>query len=261
MENLMATIPSYVQNVFATDAIAVGTYTPGQTFNPPATGEVDCLSVSTLDIEATEGTVTTLTSTTGTITTLGCTTGNIVTVNSTTGNITTVNATTGAITTVNATTGNITTVNATTANVATLGYTGSSTTESEYQTTLTSGMVLALRASPIQLIAAPGADKIIVVNSCMLSYNYVSAAYGVTNVTLGLVLGSVATIGGTVAGAGLLDQTASTLTTIPTPNNTGLLVRSTATNQPLLIKNVGSAEAITGDGTLKVVVRYSVISL
>lgn len=166
------------------------------------------------------------------------------------------------------TAGTVTTLTSTTANVTALNvgkvvYTNTSTNESEATITLSSAQLLALRATPIQIVAAPTAGNVILVNSCTYSYNYVTTAYGTTNVTLSLILGNPTngTVGGTIAGTGLLDQTASSFTTIPTPNNTGVLVTANATAKALFIKNTGSAEALTGDGTLKVIVRYSVVTL
>jgi hypothetical protein len=64
-----------------------------------------------------------------------------------------------------------------------------SITALETKVSLSAAQILSLNSSPVQLVAAPGANKVVQVLSVLFKYTFVSAAYA-TNTTLQIKLGS-----------------------------------------------------------------------
>lgn len=132
--------------------------------------------------------------------------------------------------------------------------------------TLTAAQVRALRATPITVIAAPAAGKVIHLLSAQLKL-----AYGGTNAFTNpqdLVLRLVGTAGailsGTITAAGFLDQAASMYQSCSAAAAPGIATAANTEAQPLVIHNTGGSE-ITGnaanDNTLKVIVQYQVLTM
>jgi hypothetical protein len=129
--------------------------------------------------------------------------------------------------------------------------------------TLTSAQLKALRATPVQLVAAPGAGKVIQAISSFWQYSAGATPYTVPdgslviyNATAGLVLGERFTENA----AGFLDQAASQVLLLNADNTQAQPATSFA-NKALLIANNGSGEWTAGDGTVIVTVYYAVVTL
>jgi hypothetical protein len=120
---------------------------------------------------------------------------------------------------------------------------------------LTSAQILALNATPIQVIAAPGANKAIVLLEAEAYLAYNSAAYaGIAageDLALRYTDGS-GTILGTFETTGFLDQTSSQIRRI-----LGAALTPVA-NAPL-IAHMTAGEIITGNSPLKLRIRYRII--
>jgi hypothetical protein len=126
---------------------------------------------------------------------------------------------------------------------------------------LTSVQLLALRATPVSLIAAPGAGKYNKVIGIDMHYTFVTGAYTNTNAALKVFYGTTAS-----AKALCADQTAL-LTQVANAHNLGIVttVNSNLTdalglNVAIFLGNDGSAEFLAGAGTLKVIISYQVIT-
>lgn len=125
--------------------------------------------------------------------------------------------------------------------------------------TLTSGQVNALFTTPIAVVAAPGAGKVVQVTSCLLQYNYGSVAYTIgsaTNLALKYTDGSGAAATTTVAVTGVLDQAADEVRVLPLVATAYEPVTNAA-----VVLTLAGANVSAGNGTLVVTVGYRVITL
>jgi hypothetical protein len=116
-------------------------------------------------------------------------------------------------------------------------------------------------ATPVQVIAAPGANKAIIVEEAVLNMTFVSASYAAGG-AVGLQYGNSAHLAGapasaTEAATDFTSAAASTLFRFVGGLSTGALV-SAAVNTAVYISNA-TAAFTTGDGTWKVRVWYRVI--
>jgi hypothetical protein len=140
-----------------------------------------------------------------------------------------------------------------------------STTPIYVKRTLTSNEIKALRATPIELVAAPGAGYMIVPVFGFIKYHgdgataYVCDAGG----DLELLLGTNQPFGmACKTNENILEQTADNTGSF---NMQGIVAfgdfaeSATMENLALNIKNVGGAEYTTGTGTADVVVHYLVV--
>lgn len=121
--------------------------------------------------------------------------------------------------------------------------------------TVSSAEILALNATPKQLIAAPGANKIIQVLGVTTEYIYVTSTY-TTNLTLAMRYGAIAN---DMWRSNVLSQVATSFTfsLFGDPTYTASLtgdIRNTAVNLTVLAGNPAA-----GDGTLKFVITYRLI--
>lgn len=128
--------------------------------------------------------------------------------------------------------------------------------------TLTATQLLALKTTPVQIIAAPGAGLAIDVLSISLKYKFVTTAYTLNSGTFKLFYGPVAN-----AHALCADQSASFLTAAANRNIIGIpaLVAATDTdtnnvNVAINAGNDGTNNYTLGDATVDVVVLYSIIT-
>ena len=126
--------------------------------------------------------------------------------------------------------------------------------------TITTGQLLALHATPKELVAAPGANKAIVLVGATLMLDFNSVAYD------GVAAGEDLEIRYT-NGAG---QLVATIETDPFLTSAADAVRyvypaSTAAITPVanaaLVMNLASAEIATGNSPLKVKVEYKIIDM
>lgn len=128
--------------------------------------------------------------------------------------------------------------------------------------TLSSANLVAMYATPISLISAPGSNLSIVIHKFELEYVKVTTAYATDSGSVFLTYGSSAHAAANPATAGialtgLTDQTVSTLSAAGGAI-TGLALTA-VTDTAVFISNTSGALA-TGDGTAKYNIWYSVIS-
>lgn len=179
---------------------------------------------------------------------------------------------TATVTTLNFTTVNVTTANVTTANVTTLDgvtvqadnlqitATGVTNVSKIAKLSLTSEQILALRATPITIVAAPGAGKVNLPIRCIFEYTFVTTAYTVVNATLALRMNGI-TLGSSIAGTVFLNGANSLIYTMPTPDVVPATNPTTLVNQDMKIENIGAAEALLGDGTLEITLFYDTFTV
>lgn len=125
--------------------------------------------------------------------------------------------------------------------------------------TLTNAEMLALRATPKEIIPAPGAGKMIELISATLVFDY-TAAYTETADNLGFLLGAAGTSVATVETTGFLTATADTATkaTLAAASNIAL---TAADNKSIVLQNTGDGELGGGNAAnlLKVSVLYRIV--
>lgn len=133
--------------------------------------------------------------------------------------------------------------------------------------TLSAAQINALHATPITLVAAPGAAAMVDVTNILYEFKYGSAAFATSTGDLGLYWGS----GGQQIGLGNLSHTllkgtanllVADLPALPqtTLNGTGL-TPSSALNQPVVIQNPAATEYTVGTGCILIVrINYRIIS-
>lgn len=130
------------------------------------------------------------------------------------------------------------------------------------EVTLTSAQLLALRATPVALLAAPGAGKVYLLNRVLFKLNWNTTAYTVANTNFALTLGAAGTaVGAVVATPAIMTQTADSLYTMLTPDTLGVSAVANDANKALVIANTGSAEFLAGDSTLSVRIWYETMSV
>lgn len=124
------------------------------------------------------------------------------------------------------------------------------------QVSLTNAEMLALRATPKQIIAAPGAGKIIELLSATLFFDY-TAAYteSADNMAFKYENGSGAQVSNTIEATGFVDATADTQ--ISVLQNTGALIvaKTGAENKAVVLHNTGDGEY--GGGNAANVIRVN----
>lgn len=128
--------------------------------------------------------------------------------------------------------------------------------------TLSSANILALRATPITLVAAQGADTVIRYLGATLRLVYGTSAYteSADNITVKYTNGSGVAVSETIEATNFIDQTANTLTSSK-PALNAIVAETGASNQALVLHNTGDGEYAAGDGTLVVYIDYQVISV
>jgi len=123
--------------------------------------------------------------------------------------------------------------------------------------TITSAQLLALNATPKSLIAAPGANKAIIVERVIATKAAGTAYAGIAageDVALRYTDGS-GTVQATIEATGFLDQaTAQVRTAVPTTT-----ANLTPTANAALVAHMTSGEIITGDSDLKLRILYRII--
>jgi len=129
--------------------------------------------------------------------------------------------------------------------------------------TLTSAQLKALKATPVTLIAAPGAGKAILVTGLAFHYSFGTVAYTLNAGTIRLFQGAVADnhpLCASVA-SGLVDQTADTSNVGQAVTGTGNIAKAKAENVAITVANDGAAEMTLGDGTLDIIIKYNIVTM
>jgi hypothetical protein len=127
---------------------------------------------------------------------------------------------------------------------------------------VTTAQILALNATPVTLVPAPGANLALIFEGAMLFYKYNSAAYG--GIAAGEDLAVKYTDGsglqvGSCEATGFLDLTANAIRYInPYRAASGVSDITPVANSPLVLQML-VGEVITGNSPLFVMVNYRVM--
>lgn len=131
---------------------------------------------------------------------------------------------------------------------------------------LTSAQVKALRATPLTIIPAPGAGKMVVVESLTLQLNY-GGTNAFTESTANLVLqytDSGTDITASIETTGFIDQTADTVAIIYPATIATAAAATAVVNEAVELFNTGAGEIAgnaANDNTLNVIVAYRVVDM
>ena len=129
---------------------------------------------------------------------------------------------------------------------------------------LTNAQVKALRATPVVLVAAPGAGKLLLVGYGSIRYHYATAAYTITaggdDLAIRYHNGSGAKASTDIDTTGVIDQTVDMLQLF-TPNTALKGVASDCVNQPLVAHNIGANEWTGGNASayVEITLIYSIV--
>jgi hypothetical protein len=142
--------------------------------------------------------------------------------------------------------------------------TGSAWIKVTYQTryaevAISSSEILALRATPKTLVAAPGAGLLLEFLSILLLLDATATAYVESSANLGVKYtnGSGVQVSDTIEATGFITQTTDTITTGQAKTD-AIVAKSGCENQALVLHNLGAGEYTTGTGTLRAKVAYRV---
>lgn len=126
---------------------------------------------------------------------------------------------------------------------------------------ISSSEILALRAVPKTLVAAPGAGKIAQFLSILLLLDATATAYVESSANLAVKYdsGSGAKVSDDIEATGFIDQTADTMTQGRAKND-AIVAKTGCENKALVLHNLGAGEYTTGTGTIRAKVRYVVWS-
>lgn len=124
---------------------------------------------------------------------------------------------------------------------------------------MSSGELLALRATPKTLVAAPGAGFLLQFLGAVLLLDATATAYveSTANLAVKYTNGSGAKVSEDIEATGFIDQTADTMTTAR-PKLDAIIAKSGCENQALVLHQIGAAEYTTGTGTIRAKVSYRV---
>lgn len=127
---------------------------------------------------------------------------------------------------------------------------GSSDIESIH-VSVNSGQILSMFSSPIELLPAPGAGKVIEVINILVKKNFVSSPYA-GDIYPGIIFSGAPSLFDNIAGLSI-DFTSSQINTIPA---NGIVVE----NAPLLL-HTSSSDPTGGDGSLDIYIHYRIVDL
>lgn len=127
------------------------------------------------------------------------------------------------------------------------------------EVSLSSANLLALRATPITLVSAPGAGKVLEFCGAVLLLDATATAYVESAANLGIKYtnGSGAKVSDDIEATGFIDQTTDTMTTAR-PKLDAIVAKAGCENQALVLHNLGAGEYTTGTGTMRVKTAYRV---
>lgn len=130
-----------------------------------------------------------------------------------------------------------------------------------FDVVLTAAQILALSAAPQTIVPAPGASKAIVFDGCVLSYDFVTTAYGGIAVGEDLVVkytnGAGAAVSESIETIGFLDQVADQ-NRFARPIFAAVTALAPIVNAPLVLQ-ILTGEITTGDGLLRVRTYYRTV--
>jgi hypothetical protein len=126
---------------------------------------------------------------------------------------------------------------------------------------VTTAQLLALKATPITIVAAPGAGLALSVHKVTLKQNFLTAGYTLNAGTLKLYQGPPASaIPLTADLSGVLTPGADTDVVGAPIISPGAQTAAASENVALTIGNTGAAEFTAGAGSLDVIVEYVVVA-
>jgi hypothetical protein len=122
---------------------------------------------------------------------------------------------------------------------------------------VSSAELLALRATPKTLVAAPGAGYVLEFVSAVLLLDATATAYVESSANLAVrYTGTTgAKVSEDIEATGFIDQTADTMTTARAKLD-AIVAKTGCENQLLCLHNLGAGEYTTGTGTMRVKVSY-----
>lgn len=127
------------------------------------------------------------------------------------------------------------------------------------EVTVSSAELLALRATPKSLVAAPGAGKMLeFVAAVLFADNGTAYTVSTNDLAIRYKDGSGDIISQTIDTAGLLDQTTDIMSLIAPIATDSKTPKADCENQPLVLHNTGAGELTSGTGVLRVKISYRV---
>jgi hypothetical protein len=146
------------------------------------------------------------------------------------------------------------------ASIPALSTTATLGTHNYVEVTVPTASVLTLRATPFELVPAPGAGRINILlgGTAILVYNSVGYVTSTNNLGVRYVNTSGALASGTVTATGFGDQVVNACSTIAPTG--AVVLSSVAVNGALVLHNTGAAEWTTGNSPLKIKLAYMVVA-
>lgn len=128
------------------------------------------------------------------------------------------------------------------------------------EVTVTSAELLALRATPKTLVAAPGAGRMLqfITAELILDYNSVGYTESADNMAVKYTDGSGVKVSEDIEATGFIDQTADTVTNAVFRKDT-IVAASGAANKALVLHNIGDGEYAAGNSPMRVKITYRVL--
>ncbi|MBX4215924.1 hypothetical protein KW797_03170 [Candidatus Parcubacteria bacterium] len=130
----------------------------------------------------------------------------------------------------------------------------------EAEISIAAAAVLTLRATPVELVPAPGVGFVNVFIGGELILDYTAPAFteGAVNLAVRLGDGTGVIVSDTIEMTGFIDQAADTLTSMRAKLD-AIATKAQAENKALVLHNTGGAEfGNAGGSTLRVKVKYAV---
>lgn len=130
------------------------------------------------------------------------------------------------------------------------------------EVSIAAAAVATLRATPVTLVAAPGAGKVLYFISAVLLLDYTAPGFTETadNLAVKYENGSGAAASQAIEMTGFIDQTADTITTAMAKID-AIVAAASAVNKALVLHNTGDGEfAGSGGSALRLKVAYRVIT-
>ena len=132
------------------------------------------------------------------------------------------------------------------------------------EVSIAAAAVATLRATPVTLVAAPGAGNVLVFHQAALILDWVTPAFteSADNLAVKYTDGSGLAVSETIEATGFIDQSADTLTfALPDAGAaTAIATKAQSENKALVLHNTGDGEfGGAGGSALRVKVWYSVV--